>query len=184
MRRVRIWVVSLIGVVSLVWSVASFLGTQSPEDVEKRVGGWWERGERLVGRAAARVKEVTQVWWLGDRGACIRAAQSEFELTVASIIKSSVPTDGVNDYVEAGDPKAFALCINWSFARPDSQVTKAWGSATPRTVGEEPAAISTAISNCSIGQVNRAENCTCQIVSRNGVSEIKFPKNWSGGRCQ
>lgn len=182
-RRVHLWVVSLIGVLSLIWSVVSFLGTQDAADVGKRMADWKERAERLAMMVAGRVTELTQSLKLGDRHACIQRAQMQFGRTVHRIIATAVPRHGVNDYVMAPEPKAFALCINWALARPDSQVTRAWGFATGRTAPEERAAISGAIAHCSAAQARGAEDCTCQVVSRNGVARIEFPEQWSGGRC-
>jgi hypothetical protein len=183
-----VWVVSLIGVISLVWSIASFIGSQDPGDVEKRVGGWMERGERLVRTAAARLKELTHAWWPSDRHACVQAAQNEFEQSVESIIVTAVPNPKygsmTNNYLQAQNPKAFAICINWDLARPETQATKAWGFALGGPRPERLAVDSNAISNCSKGQLERSENCTCKVVSRDGVTKVNFPKEWSGGRCQ
>jgi hypothetical protein len=123
-----------------------------------------------------------------DRQGCITAAQKEFMETVEDIIKTAVPNpkygSGVNDYLNGPAPKAFALCINWDLARPDSQMTRAWGFATRRKASGRKAVDSLAISNCAQGQIERNEKCSCEIVSRDGVTAIAFPKDWSGGRCK
>ncbi len=120
-----------------------------------------------------------------DRQVCVDDAQKAFSEVVQSLVRSCVMTRGPDDYAQAPRPKAFAICINWERATPESTFGSGCGFASARTARNPVAVKSVAIANCAESRHAKEGRCVCEVVDVDGKLVLKFPRrDWSGGRCK
>jgi hypothetical protein len=102
----------------------------------------------------------------------------ELDRIVGSISAVGSTTGTKYFYGESPNPKSVALCLNWTATSPFSE---AWGAGfsnaalagTPRAGPID----SDAMYRCAYSKTS-GQQCTCQIVHRNGAAVLEIPTGW------
>jgi hypothetical protein len=114
-----------------------------------------------------------------DRDACIVSVVEQFVATINDFVQTAKTERGSGSYAAAGNPKSFALCIDWG--RSTSRVRRGTGYGFA-TGADRPD--SRALDWCREGKGSKDGTCQCEIVHRNGFAAISFPNGWLEQQCR
>lgn len=184
-RRLRVWVVSLIGVVSLIWSVVSFFGSQSADDVERRVGDWWERAKRLVGLVipggptGVDAKEAPGP----VREASCPSVHELLDVIERQMGARRLTAPALQRYLDGENPRVLAQCVGWDAANR-TPILREYGVGTPKSLEAGRLALSSfAVNACHTNNEPRPTDCRCVPIHHDGraaLSAVHFAELLAG----
>lgn len=115
--------------------------------------------------------------------ACMRQAKADFSKLITDFVETLVVTRGSGNYNTSENPRSFALCLDWNKSTPKLRYGAGHGFASRQTSTNAAIVDSRALEWCVDSDGAKTGRCRCEIVSRNGITDLSFPPDWAGKQC-
>jgi hypothetical protein len=115
--------------------------------------------------------------------ACMRQVKTDFTKLITDFVETLVVTRGSGNYNTSENPRSFALCLDWNKSTPKLRYGAGHGFASRQTSTNVAIVDSRALEWCVDSDGAKSGRCKCEIVSRDGKTDLQFPPDWAGKQC-
>ena len=118
-----------------------------------------------------------------NNDACMRQAKEDFTKLITEFVETLRTSRGKGNYNTSQNPRSFALCLDWNKSTPKLRYGAGHGFASRETSTSAAVVDSRALEWCVDSDGAKSGRCKCELVSRNGVTDLHFSPGWAAKQC-